>query len=48
MLNKAHDPAIKTGAAITIKRVSITDNPFEILKLNTLYIILDSSRIKNF
>jgi hypothetical protein len=26
--------------AITIKRVSISDGPFEIFKLNTIYIIL--------
>jgi hypothetical protein len=30
MLNKAHDAAINTGAAIITKRVSISDNPFEI------------------
>jgi hypothetical protein len=35
MLYKAHDAAIKTGAAITNKRVSITDNPLKLLKLNT-------------
>ena len=40
MLNKAHDAATNTGAAITIKRVSISDNPFKIFKLNTLYIII--------
>ena len=38
MLNKAHDAAINTGAAITTKRVSISDNPFEnILNKYTLY-----------
>ena len=40
MLNKAHDAATNKGAAITTKRVSISDNPFEICKLNTLYIII--------
>lgn len=40
MLNKAHDAAINKGAAITIKRVSISKNPFEIGKFNTLYIIV--------
>lgn len=40
MLNKAHDAATNNGTAITIKRVSISDNPFEIFKLNTLYIII--------
>lgn len=40
MLNKAHDAATNNGAAITTKRVSIIDNPFEIFKLNTLYIII--------
>lgn len=34
MLNKAQDAAIKTGAAITNKRVSITDSPLKIVKLN--------------
>ena len=33
ILNKAHDAATKTGAAITSKRVSITDNPIEMLKI---------------
>jgi hypothetical protein len=28
MLNKAHDAATNTGAAITSKRVSINENPF--------------------
>ena len=46
MLNKAHDAATNKGAAITIKRVSISDNPFEILKLNTLYIIIKNNSIK--
>ena len=27
ILNKAHEAATKTGAAITSKRVSINDNP---------------------
>ena len=40
MLNKAHDAAINKGAAITTKRVSISKNPFEICKINTLYIIV--------
>ncbi len=40
MLNKAHDAAINKGAAITTKRVSISKNPFEICKFNTLYIIV--------
>lgn len=35
MLNKAQDAATKTGAAITNKRVSITDSPLKIVKLNT-------------
>ena len=43
-LNKAHDAATNNGAAITTKRVSISDNPFEIFKLTTLYIII--KRIK--
>ena len=40
MLNKAHDTATIKGAPIIIKRVSIIDNPFEIFKLITLYIII--------
>ena len=28
MLNKAHDAATNNGAAITTKRVSISNNPF--------------------
>ena len=40
MLNKAHDAAINKGAAITTKRVSISKNPFEICKFNTVYIIV--------
>jgi len=40
ILNKAHDAATNKGAAITIKRVSISDNPFEIFQLNTLSIII--------
>ena len=40
MLNKAHDAAINKGAAITTKRVSISKNPFEICKINTVYIIV--------
>ena len=44
MLNKAHDAATNNGPAITSKRVSISDNPFEIFKLTTLYIII--KRIK--
>ena len=40
MLNKAHDAAINKGAAMTTKRVSISENPFEICKLNTIYIIV--------
>jgi len=39
ILYKAHDAAINNGIAITIKRVSISDGPFEIFKLNTIYII---------
>jgi hypothetical protein len=45
MLNKAHEPAINKGAAIIIKRVSISDSPFEIFKLNTLYIIYYNQNI---
>ena len=37
MLNKAHDAATNKGTAITSKRVSISENPFEILKVTTLY-----------
>ena len=48
MLNKAHDAATNKGAAITIKRVSISDNPFEIFKLNTLYIIIKNLKFKSF
>ena len=33
MLNKAHDAATSKGTAITTKRVSISENPFEIFKL---------------
>jgi len=44
MLNKAHDAATNNGTAITSTRVSISDNPFEIFKLTTLYIII--KRIK--
>jgi hypothetical protein len=40
MLNKAHEAATNNGTAITTKRVSISDNPFEIFKLTTLYIII--------
>ena len=35
MLNKAQPPATKMGVAITNKRVSITDSPLKIFKLNT-------------
>jgi hypothetical protein len=48
MLNKAHDAATNNGTAITIKRVSISDNPFEIFKLNTLYIIYYNQKISTF
>ena len=34
MLNKAHEPAINNGAAITTKRVSIIESPFLIFQLN--------------
>jgi len=39
MLNKAHDAATNKGTAITNKRVSINNNPFEIFKIITLYIV---------
>ena len=48
MLNKAHDAATNNGTAITIKRVSISDNPFKIFKLNTLYIIYYNQKISTF
>jgi hypothetical protein len=48
MLNKAHDAATNKGTAITIKRVSISDNPFKIFKLNTLYIIYYNQKISTF
>ena len=35
ILYKAHDAAINNGTAVTNKRVSINDSPFEIFKLNT-------------
>ena len=44
ILNKAHDAATNNGPAITSKRVSINDNPFEIFKLTTLYIIYYSQK----
>ena len=47
-MNKAHDAATNKGAAINAKRVSISDNPFEIFKLNTLYIIIKSFKFEIF
>lgn len=46
MLNKAQDAATNTGKAITSKRESISDSPFEIFELNTLYIILHYTLIQ--
>ena len=47
MLNKAHDAATNKGAAITTKRVSIINDPFEIFKITTLFIVVQSLIILN-
>jgi len=46
ILTKAHDAATNNGPAITNKRVSIIDNPFEIFKLTTLYIIIKRMKLR--
>ena len=42
MLNKAHDAATNRGTAITTKRVSIINYPFEIFKITTIGIVVQS------
>ena len=46
IFTKAHDAATNNGTAVTNKRVSITDNPLEIFKLTTLYIIIKRMKLR--
>ena len=45
MFTKSHDAATNNGKAITSTRVSINDNPFEIFKLTTIYIIIKRMKL---
>ena len=48
MLNKAHDAATNKGTAITTKRVSIINPPFEIFKITTIFIVVKNNPINFF
>lgn len=45
IFKRAHEAATNNGRAITSTRVSIIDNPLEIFKLTTLYIIIKRLRL---